>query len=86
MKIEEIKIKVVIIINEVLKEDGKMIFEKNSDTFNKSLFDSLSFMKLIINLEEVFDIYIDEDYLIDDKIYSIAYLSQIIQKELKNNE
>ena len=86
---ENIKEKIVNIINELYQENG--IFEEVFDEGNNLYIESLVFISLLIKLEQYFDIKIEEDKLDYADLSNLDNLLSIVndtlmKKRLKTNE
>lgn len=60
----------------------KEVIKTNVNIFSEGYIDSLGVFTLFLEIEEEFDIVLDEDAIFDDRLSSIEGLSKIIEERI----
>lgn len=81
MEKEEIRSKVINIITDVLQSSIECLDVENANFID--ILDSISFIQIIIRLEETFGIAIDDQYLFIDRFSNLELIVEMIQAVLK---
>lgn len=76
MEKELIEKKLLQVISEY--KSSQNIASDDADFINEMIDDSLKFLKFIITLEEAFDIYIEEEYLVEERFSCFDDIVDII--------
>ena len=65
-------------LGEYIKEQYNAELDKQENTFNSGIIDSLGFVNLIGFISEAFEIEFEPEDLIEDNFYSLERMAQII--------
>lgn len=75
--------KLVDIISDIVPYYPKEMINKNTDLINDLMIDSISFIQLIVAIEECFIITIDEEYMNINKLRTIQNMMDTINELTK---
>lgn len=76
-RIEEIKKSIVELINEIL-EDASVSMENCKDDFRDIMIDSLAYVRLIVSLEDFYQITFNDEFLDNTRITTIDKLAEVV--------
>ncbi|MDR3046759.1 MAG: phosphopantetheine-binding protein [Bacteroidales bacterium] len=65
-----------------LKKFDINIADLEADFITENNIDSITFIEIIINLEEEFSILIPEEYLLIERMNTVSKIAEVIKKEL----
>ena len=74
------------IIIELVPDFAPQDITLETDLLNDLSLDSIIFIKMIINIESVFNISIDDEYLLIEKLRKVSYILDVINIALSSGE